>query len=127
MRSTLNCDSTVRARFIDTWGTHAFEYAIHIEGVTERTLARKRFNELKKKPMKKRFKAARIASSDNYELSRRIHSQYLKRWHNANIEVITEITTSLVIKEQKYIRVFGELIPISEEELRIHNTLIIEN
>lgn len=58
----LNCDSTVRARFIDTRGrvitlvgTHA--YAIHIEGVrtvTETfengTLARKRFNELKKKP-----------------------------------------------------------------------------
>lgn len=77
--------------------------------------------------MRKRFKAARIASSDNYELFRRIHSQYLKRWHNANIEVITEITTSLVIKEQKYIRVFGELIPISEEELRAHNTLIVEN
>lgn len=75
--------------------------------------------------MRKRFKAARIASSDNYELSRRIHSQYLKRWHN--IGVITEITTSLVIKEQKYIRVFGELIPISEEELRAHNTLIVEN
>lgn len=77
--------------------------------------------------MRKRFKASRIASSDNYELSRRIHSQYLKRWHNANIEVIAEITASLVIKEQKYIRVFGELIPISEEELRIHNTLIVEN
>lgn len=75
--------------------------------------------------MRKRFKASRIASSDNYELSRRIHSQYLKRWHNANIEVITEI--SLVIKEQKYIRVFGKLIPISEEELRTHSTLIIEN
>ena len=75
--------------------------------------------------MRKRFKAARIASSDNYELSRRIHSQYLKRWHDANIEIITEI--SLVIKEQKYIRVFGELIPISEEELRAHSTLIIEN
>lgn len=74
--------------------------------------------------MRKRFKASRIASSDNYELSRRIHSQYLKRWHNANIEVITEVTTSLVIKE-KYIRVFGELIP--EEELRAHSTLIIEN
>ena len=72
----LNCDSTVRARFIDTWGrvitlvgTHAFEYAIHIE-------------------------------------------------------VITEISSTLVIKEQKYIRVFGKLIPVSEEELRIHNTLI---
>jgi hypothetical protein len=60
----LNCDSTVRARFIDTWGrvitlvgTHAFEYAIHIEGVRTVTetfvngkLARKRFNELKRKP-----------------------------------------------------------------------------
>lgn len=56
----LNCDSTVRARFIDTWGrvitlvgTHAFEYAIHIEGIrtfVNGKLARKRFNELKRKP-----------------------------------------------------------------------------
>lgn len=75
--------------------------------------------------MRKRFKTARMASSDNYELSRRIHSLYLKRWHDDNIELIAEITT--VIKEQKYIRIFEELIPISEEELRIHNTLIIEN
>lgn len=56
----LNCDSTVRTRFIDTWGrviTLVGTHAIHIEGVrtvTETfengTLARKRFNELKKKP-----------------------------------------------------------------------------
>lgn len=53
----LNCDSTVRARFIDTWGRVITSHAIHIEGVrtvTETfengTLARKRFNELKKKP-----------------------------------------------------------------------------
>lgn len=60
----LNCDSTVRARFIDTWGrvitlvgTHAFKYTIHIEGIRTVTetfvngkLARKRFNELKRKP-----------------------------------------------------------------------------
>lgn len=76
--------------------------------------------------MRKRFKISRIASSDNYELSRRAHIQYLREWHNANIEVITEITTSLVIKEQKYVRVFGKLIPISEEEFRAHSTLIIE-
>lgn len=75
--------------------------------------------------MRKRFKISRLASSDNYELSRKVHAQYLQNWHNANIEVITEI--SLVIKEQKYIRVFGKLIPISEEELRTHSTLIIEN
>lgn len=49
---------------------------------------------------------------------------YLQRFHEENIEVITEISSTLVIKEQKYIRVFGKLIPVSEEELRIHNTLI---
>lgn len=69
--------------------------------------------------MRKRFKMSRIASSDNYELSRKIHAMYLQRFHEENIEAIT-----LVIKEQKYIRVFGKLIPVSEEELRIHNTLI---
>lgn len=72
--------------------------------------------------MRKRFKMSRIASSDNYELSRKIHAMYLQRFHEENIEVITAST--LVIKEQKYIRVFGKLIPVSEEELRIHNTLI---
>ena len=56
----LNCDSTVRARFIDTQGrvitlVGTLEYAIHIEGVRTETfvngkLARKRFNELKRKP-----------------------------------------------------------------------------
>lgn len=70
--------------------------------------------------MRKRFKMSRIASSDNYELSRKIHAMYLQRFQ----EVITEISSTLVIKEQKYIRVFGKLIPVSEEELRIHNTLI---
>lgn len=58
----LHCDSTVRARFTDSWGrvitltgTHAFEYTIHIEGIRTVTetfvngkLARKRFNELKR-------------------------------------------------------------------------------
>lgn len=73
--------------------------------------------------MRKRFKINRLVSSDNYE--RRIHAQYIENWHNDNIETITEITTSLVVNKQKYIRVFGELIPISEEEMKIHNTLII--
>lgn len=75
--------------------------------------------------MRKRFKINRLVSFDNYELSGRIHAQYIENWHNDNIETITEITTSLVVNKQKYIRVFGELIPISEEEMKIHNTLII--
>lgn len=41
--------------------------------------------------MRKRFKMSRIASSDNYELSRKIHAMYLQRFHEENIEVITEI------------------------------------
>lgn len=67
----LHCTSTVRARFTDSWGrvitptgTHAFEYTIHIEGirtVTETfvngTLARKRFNELKRKPFEKKIQS----------------------------------------------------------------------
>ena len=42
--------------------------------------------------MRKRFKMSRIASSDNYELSRKIHAMYLQRFHEENIEVITEIS-----------------------------------
>ena len=70
--------------------------------------------QIKKKTMRKRFKTTRIASSDNYELSRRIYFQHSKR------------QIKIVSKEQKYIRVFGELIPISEKELRILSTLYEE-
>lgn len=59
--------------------------------------------------MRKRFKMSRIASSDNYELSRKIHAMYLQRFHEENIEVITEISSTLVIKEQKYIRGIWEV------------------
>lgn len=34
--------------------------------------------------MRKRFKMSRIASSDNYELSRKIHAMYLQRFHEEN-------------------------------------------
>lgn len=50
----LNCDSTVRARFTDSWGrvitlTGAFEYTIHIEGI--RTVTETFVNgKLKRKP-----------------------------------------------------------------------------
>lgn len=69
--------------------------------------------------MRKRFKMSRIASSDNYELSRKIHAMYLQRFHEENIEVITEISSTLVIKEQKYIREVNSCF-----RRRIENTLI---
>ncbi len=70
--------------------------------------------------MRKRFKTNRLASSDNYEVARKLHLENLKEWHYANIE---EVTT--IVKRQKYIKVFGKLIPISDAELQVHNTLII--
>lgn len=74
--------------------------------------------------MRNRFKVSRIASSDNYPLSRELHSQYIQNWHNDNIEIVKEISATLIVKETKYVKIFGKLIPVSEEELRLHNTLI---
>lgn len=70
--------------------------------------------------MRKRYRTSRIASSDNYELSRKLHSQYLENWHQENIEIIQEIS----VVKKKYVKMFGELIPISEEEFKFHNTLV---
>lgn len=75
--------------------------------------------------MRKRFKEGRIASSDNYELSRKVYISYLKRCHIKNMEIITRISSEASIKQEKYVKVFGELIPISESELKVHSTLII--
>ena len=75
--------------------------------------------------MRKRFKEGRIASSDNYELSRKVYISYLKRCHIKNMEIITRISSEALIKQEKYVKVFGELNPISESELKVHSTLII--
>lgn len=74
--------------------------------------------------MRKRHKINMIVSSDNYQLSRKIHAQYLKDWHEENIEIVREISATLTIKETKYVRIFGKLIPVSEEECKLHNTLV---
>lgn len=75
--------------------------------------------------MRTRFKPNRIASSSNYRRSRELHTEYIKEFHNKHIEEIRVISAEIIVKQQKYIRVFGKLIPVSEEELRIHNTFIL--
>lgn len=74
--------------------------------------------------MRPRFNRNRIASSDNYEASKKIHAEYLKEQHDKNIKEVEVISASIVIKRQKYISVFGKLIPVSESELTLHSTLI---
>lgn len=60
---------------------------------------------------RKRFKAERICSSDNYELSKKAHRNYLKR---------TKEVTSTIFQYQKetkyYINCFGEMMEITREE-----------
>lgn len=75
--------------------------------------------------MRKRIKKVAIASSENYEESRRSRTEFIREWHEENIKEVEIISASIVIKRQKFVKVFGELIPISEIDLNIHSTLVI--
>lgn len=83
---------------------------------------------------RKRKKQGAICSSTNYRQSRQEYREYLRRWHNEHVEEIErisasiEVTTSIKVTYKKaYIRVFGELIPITIEEAEIlkETTVII--
>lgn len=74
--------------------------------------------------MRKRINRNCLASSENYEASKKIHAEYLKEQHEKNVKEVEIISTSIVVKKQKYVSVFGTLIPISETELTLHSTLI---
>lgn len=65
--------------------------------------------------MKRRFKRSRICSSENYELSRKVHIQYLRELHYKNVVLIEEIVKISNVK-RAYVKCFGELIPITLEE-----------
>lgn len=74
--------------------------------------------------MKKKFKTSRICSSDNYKLSTRVSRYYIERAHIENALIVEEIlsreTTSL-----QYVRVFGNIVPITLTEVEEHSTLHI--
>lgn len=74
---------------------------------------------------RKRFNRAAICSSSNYEASRKSHRDYIREQHIVNAEVLTMLTTEIVVKKQAYINVFGKLMPISESEVLQHKTLNI--
>lgn len=80
------------------------------------------------KPKKPRINI--ICSSSNYEESAKKYKQlragYLQIIHNNNIELIEDITSKIVIdnnkisitkNKQAYIKIFGKLIPITNEEI----------
>lgn len=74
--------------------------------------------------MRKRIKKVPIASSKNYEESKKSYAKFLREWHEENIKEVEIISASIIVKKKKFVRVFDELIPISETELTIHSTLI---
>lgn len=66
--------------------------------------------------MRKRFKPDRICSSDNYLLSRQIYRNYIRRWHAEHSDEILVITQSISIRQKYYVKCFGKLIEISEDD-----------
>lgn len=75
--------------------------------------------------MRKRIKKVAVASSENYEESKRNYANFLREWHEENYKEVEVISASIVIKKKKFVRVFGELIPISETDIALHSSLTI--
>lgn len=65
---------------------------------------------------KNHFKRARLCSSDNYELSRRVHIKYIIEEHSRNVAFIEQIMKSNQPK-RSYVQCFDKLIPVSIEEV----------
>lgn len=69
--------------------------------------------------MKSHFKLSRICSSDNYDLSRRVHEQFEANRNNCNKQVTTRTNRGL----NPYIKVFDSMMPISQNEVnRVKNS-----
>ena len=56
-----------------------------------------------------------ICSSKNYKQSKKLHMDMLKRTHEVLMEMV--IKKEIIIKKQAYIKVFGNLIAITPEEV----------
>ena len=68
---------------------------------------------------RKRFNRAAICNSDSYSTSKRAHKRYIKECH------INNLVSKIEIKQRAYVSVFGKLIPITETEIEVYNTLNI--
>lgn len=75
---------------------------------------------------KKRFNTSRICSSDNYKLSKEIHKEYIIEQHYKNHVIVEQITSTTCIKKKAYVRCFGKLMPVTQEEItKIENSVNI--
>lgn len=68
------------------------------------------------KVKRNRFKVCRLCSSENYELSKEFHREYLKQEHDNNIAIVQEISRTTIIKKKAFVKCWDKEIEISEEK-----------
>ena len=74
---------------------------------------------------RKRFNRNTIASSRGSYV-RKAHLEYLKEVHERNKEVLAEISITVSVKHDYYVRCFGKLIKVTEEEaMKLSQKLVI--
>lgn len=71
---------------------------------------------------RKKFRRSRVASSENYEQSLRIHRVYLMQCHEQNEQVLNKL---VINSSTSQIIVFGKTITINKNEAKEHSTLNI--
>lgn len=70
------------------------------------------------------FNPNRICSSENYEASRKVHQDFIRRQHEQNIVEVREVTESITVNQHCYVSCFGKLIEVTEiEALRIEKSV----
>lgn len=65
-----------------------------------------------------RFNTSRVCSSDNYALSKRVHTNELVKNHSRLQEML--IKEEIVLKKTAYIKVFGRFIPLDSTEIPLY-------
>ena len=74
--------------------------------------------------MRQRINRQRLCSSENYEVSRKLHIEQVREFHEEHIVEIEKYT--LEEKKRYYVSIFGNLVEISETEaLRIKDSVRI--
>lgn len=74
---------------------------------------------------RERFNRNAIASSRGSYV-RRAHLEYLKEMHEQNEEVLAEISITVSVRHDYYVRCFGKLIKITEKEaMKLSHQLVI--
>lgn len=65
-----------------------------------------------------RFNTSRVCSSDNYALSKRVHTNELTKNHSRLQEML--VKEEIVLKKTAYIKVFGRFIPLDSTEIPLY-------